>query len=83
MKVLTTVRLAIAIAAIFAAGTTFAQGPGTPVPQGPGGSGSGGPGFKSPRAGTAGSCPSSRVYLPFLYADAFRSECLVEQETRV
>ncbi len=45
MKVLTTVRLGIAMAAIFAAGTTFAQGPGTPVPQGPGGSGPGGPGF--------------------------------------
>ena len=45
MKVLTTVRLGIAMAAIFAAGTAFAQEPGSPAPQGPGGSGPGGPGF--------------------------------------
>jgi hypothetical protein len=45
MKVLTTVRLGIAMAAIFAAGTAFTQEPGSPAPQGPGGSGPGGPGF--------------------------------------
>jgi len=51
MKVLPAVRLGIAMAVIFAAGTAFAQGPDMAIAQGPGpgGSGPGGPGFGSHR----------------------------------
>jgi len=51
MKVLPAVRLGIAMAVIFAAGTAFAQGPDMTIAQGPGpgGSGLGGPGFGSHR----------------------------------
>jgi periplasmic protein CpxP/Spy len=47
MKVLMAVRLGIAMAALFAAGTAFAQGPDTTIAQtpGPGAPGQGGPGF--------------------------------------
>ncbi|MGC1421807.1 MAG: Spy/CpxP family protein refolding chaperone [Terracidiphilus sp.] len=51
MKALMTVRLGITMAAIFAAGTVFAQGSDMAIAQGPGpgGPGSGGPGFGSHR----------------------------------
>jgi Spy/CpxP family protein refolding chaperone len=41
MKVLMAVRLGVTMAAVFAAGTAFAQTPGAPPPQGPGGPGFG------------------------------------------
>ena len=51
MKVLPAVRLGVAMAAIFAAGTAFAQRPDMMIAQGPGpgGPGSGGPGFGNHR----------------------------------